>query len=454
MKALKLSEIESAVHGKRIRGDADVLIRGVSKDSREVSETELFFPLKGEKQDGHRFIPDAIRAGCGNFIVSDADAVPQGEAVNAILVDDVLTALQNLAAYYIRHFDMKKIAVTGSTGKTTTKDMVCHICEGHFKTAKSTANMNNEIGLPLSILAMDEGVQAGVFEMGMYTAGEIDLLAGIVRPDIGIITNIGTAHIRNFESQDGIRDAKLEIANYMGAGGSLVINTAGGLLTEECALGPYRLIKVGNTGKSDFILSGVEGGGENGVTFFLEHGDEMQRFFLPVLGAHNAMNAALAAAAVFCLGISMKGAAESLEQYAVTNRLMGKNGMKVIDDTYNAGPDSMRAALDTLENVRGIRKIAILGDMNELGARSEEYHRQLGAYAAHKKVDVLITVGEKATGIAAGARDAAPDLEILPFGTKDAAWEKMKHLLGAGDVILVKGSRGMEMETLVKRIME
>jgi UDP-N-acetylmuramoyl-tripeptide--D-alanyl-D-alanine ligase len=315
--------------------------------------------------------------------------------------------------------------------------------------------MNNEIGLPLSILGMEEDAEALVLEMGMYRAGEIDMLADIVRPDVGVITNIGTAHIKNFENQDGIRDAKLEIAGYMGPQDTLIINTTGdNALREVCAPGPYRIVKVGNTGKSDFILSGVESAGEKGVAFFLEHGEEILKFSMPILGIHNATNAALAVAAAFCLGVPMSEAAARLKKFTVSNKLTGRNGMKIIDDTYNANPDSMRAGLDTLETVRGIRKIAVLGDMNELGKKSDEYHRQIGAYAAGKGVDLLIAVGEKAAGIADGAKEAKPELTVLHFDTKDRAWDKMKGILRAGDVILVKGSRGMAMETLVKRILE
>jgi UDP-N-acetylmuramoyl-tripeptide--D-alanyl-D-alanine ligase len=455
MMELSFGEIAEAVGGRQICGDANARVRGVSTDSREAGAGDLFFPLIGENHDAHRFIPDALRAGCAHFIVAREDAAPADGAANVILVADTTRALQDLARFYIRRFDLKKLAVTGSTGKTTTKEMLAHICGGRYKTAKSPANRNNEIGLPLSILGMEAGTEAIVLEMGMYRAGEIDLLADIVRPNVGVITNVGTAHIKNFESKEGIRDAKLEIAGYMGPQDALIVNATGDdALGEAGAAGPYRLVKVGATGRSDFILSGVESDNEKGISFFLEHGEDMQRFFLPILGIHNATNAALAVAAASCVGVSMTEAAKLLDKFTISNKLTGRNGMKVIDDTYNANPDSMRAALDMLETVRGIRKVAVLGDMNELGKRSAEYHRQIGAYAARKGVDLLIAVGEKAAGIAAGAREAKPAPEVLHFENKDRAWEAMKGILTAGDVILVKGSRGMSMETLVKRILE
>jgi UDP-N-acetylmuramoyl-tripeptide--D-alanyl-D-alanine ligase len=456
MRELNFGEIAEAVKGRLINGDARVRVRGVSTDSREVGPSDLFFPLIGENHDAHDFIGDVLRAGCKNFIVAREDAAPADEhGANVILVADTTRALQDLARFYIRRFDVKKLAVTGSTGKTTTKDMLFHICEGRYKAAKSPANKNNEIGLPLSILGMAEDAEVAVFEMGMYRAGEIDLLADIVRPNVGVITNVGTAHIKNFESREGIQDAKLEIARYMGPQDTLIINTIGdNALHETVASGVYGLRKVGNTGKSDFILSGVRSDNDREISFFLEHGEDIQKFLIPILGIHNATNAALAVAAASCIGVSMTEAAKRLESFTLSNKLTGKNGMKVIDDTYNANPDSMRAALDMLETVRGIRKIAVLGDMNELGKKSAEYHRQIGAYAAGKDLGLLIAVGEKAAGIAEGAKTANAALEILHFETKERAWDAMKGILTAGDVILVKGSRGMAMETLVKRILE
>ncbi|MDR2133426.1 MAG: UDP-N-acetylmuramoyl-tripeptide--D-alanyl-D-alanine ligase [Clostridiales Family XIII bacterium] len=457
MMELSFGEIAEAVNGRLIGGDANARVRGVSTDSREaIEKNDLFFPLIGKTHDAHRFIQDATLAGCVNFVVSREDAAPADGSANVILVADTTRALQDLARFCLRRLDLKKLAVTGSTGKTTTKEMLAHICGARYKTAKSPANMNNEIGLPLSILRMEKGAEALVLEMGMYRAGEIDLLADIVRPNVGVITNVGTAHIENFENGDGIRDAKLEISGYMGPRDTLIVNATGDGAAELVAraAGPYGLIKVGNTGKSDFILSGVKSDNEKGISFFLEHGEEMRRFFLPILGIHNATNAALAVAAASCVGISMEEAAKRLNKFNLSSKLTGKNGMKVIDDTYNANPDSMRAALDMLETVRGIRKVAVLGDMNELGERSVEYHRQIGAYAAKKGVNLIIAVGEKAAGIAEGAREAKPALDVLHFETKDDAWGEMKGILTAGDVILVKGSRGMAMETLVKRILE
>jgi UDP-N-acetylmuramoyl-tripeptide--D-alanyl-D-alanine ligase len=456
MRELSICQVANAVKGRIISGDPRALVKGVSKDSRQVDAGDLFFPFKGERYDAHVFIPQLAEMGCSNFIVSEASAVSElvkkQETINVILVKDVGDALRDLARYYIRLFDIKKIAVTGSNGKTTTKDMIYRIISGRYEAVKTAANMNNEIGLPLSVMKLDERTKVGVFEMGMYTLGEIDLLADIVRPDVGVITNIGTAHIQNFENRDGIRQAKMEIAGYMDENCALVVNTEDGKLAEENAKGAYDLIKVGTGAFNDFVIADMENKGEEGISFSLKHSSEEGHFFLPVMGMHNAFNAALSVAAASRIGIGMEEAAERLREFSL-NKLIIKGEIKIIDDTYNASPDSVRAAIDMLEAVEGERKIAVLGDMNELGADSAEYHRQVGGYAA-TRVDVLITAGEKAIDIGRGAGSVKGRAKTYCCADKDGAWEILEGTLKAGDVVLVKGSRGTTMETLVKRMLE
>ena len=466
MKAFTIDTIAEAVNGKIIAGSPSAMVRNVSKDSRQVEPGDLFFPLKGERYDGHSFIAEAVKAGCSSFIVSSEEQAKKlidggfcGHTVeaavpNVILVEDVNKALRDLAAFYIRQFDLKKIAVTGSNGKTTTKDMIYQIISGRYSTIKSEANMNNEVGLPLSVLKLSESVEAAIFEMGMYTAGEIDMLADIVRPQTGIITNIGTAHIQNFESREGIRRAKMEIAAYMDSDCALIINTDCNLLTPKKSAGPYKLIKVGSAADNDFVLSDINNRGEAGIDFLISREAEKARFFLPILGVHNALNAALAVAAASEAGIGLMESAARLEGFSIPNKIIEHNGVKVIDDTYNASPDSMKAALDMLKSIEGKRHIAVLGDMNELGNNSKAYHNLIGAYAAIKGMDALITVGAKACEIGNGAEGNLGDGVLYICKTKEDAWGKLENMLRPDDVILIKGSRGMSMETLVKRILE
>lgn len=461
MKKLTMKEVSKAVKGRLIIGKEDSVIERVSTDSRNAGAEDLFFPLIGENHDAHKFIPMAAKGGCRNFIVSNAKSVEneaeiEGE-INVILVEDTTHALQDLAAFYLSTFNMKKIGVTGSTGKTTTKDMLYYICSEKYKTARNVGNFNNHIGLPLTVLGFEEGTEVGILEMGMSEFGEIHVLADIVRPHIGIITNIGTSHIENLGSRENILKAKLEITDFFSEKNLLVVNEISELLTKENTKGVYKRISIGNNGKSDFIISDIADKGEEGISFTLEHEFQTQRFEMPVPGRHNAVNASLAVAAATELGITMAEAAKGLSKMELTDKrlnIKGRNGIKVIDDTYNASPDSMKAGIDVLMASKGMRKIAVLADMLEMGKESPEYHREVGRYAGQKKVDLLIAVGADAKYIAEGAADELEAENIRYYSNKKDLLKEIMNILQLGDMVLVKGSRGMAMDQIVKKIME
>jgi UDP-N-acetylmuramoyl-tripeptide--D-alanyl-D-alanine ligase len=459
MKKLTMREICEAVDGQLIMGKYENCIYGVSTDSRAVQEGELFFSLIGENHDAHKFIPMAIESGCRGFIVSDAQELQQNKAsseINVIKVEDTTKALQKLATYYLNSFNIKKIGVTGSTGKTTTKDMLYYICSQKYKTQRNVGNLNNHIGLPLTILGFEEGVEVGILEMGMSESGEIHTLADIVRPNIGVITNVGTSHIENLGSRDGILKAKLEITDFFDASNTLIVNEINDLLTRENINEVYKTITIGNNGKSDYIISDIIDFGEEGIEFSVEHKLKVQRFKLPIPGRHNAINGTLAVAAAMELGISMEDAAKGLAKMELTDKrlnIKGKNGIKVIDDTYNASPDSMRAGIDVLMATRGMRKVAILADMLEMGKDSPLYHRQVGEYAAEQKVDLLIAVGKEAKYIAAAAESLGEE-RVCYYSSKEKLMSEIGTIMHPGDIILVKGSRGMAMDQVVKKIME
>lgn len=456
---LTIEQIVKAVDGILEQGNATDEISGVSTDSRKVTSDEVFFPLIGEQHDAHDFIPQAIENGCRTFIVSRQIemAADISGTLNFILVKDTTKALQDLASYYLSSMKIKKIGVTGSTGKTTTKEMLYWIFSEKYRTIRNLGNFNNHIGLPLTIFHLEADTEVGVFEMGMSELGEIDLLAKLVKPDIGIITNIGISHIENLGSRENILKAKLEITNYFNPENILIVNEDYELLSRDGVSGDYRLITAGETGRSDFILSGIKDYGEEGIEFTVEHEKEIQNFRLYVPGRHNAYNGVLAIAAGVNCGISMKEAAQGLAKMVITDKrlnIKGKNGMKVIDDTYNASPDSMRAAIDVLIATKGFRKIAILADMFELGENASEFHREVGHYAAEKSVDQLITVGENAKYIAEGAIPILGKNNVNHYKTKELLISDIGSMISSGDVILVKGSRGMAMDQVVKKIME
>jgi len=456
MKGLTIGQIAEAVQGDLLAGRETAVVRNICTDSRLAAEGDLFIPLIGERYDAHRFIPQALEKGCNSLLVSGKSFAEAGPSANIIAVKDTTAALQELAAYYLNLLSIKKIGVTGSTGKTSTKDLLYHVCSGTYKCGKNAGNFNNLIGVPLTILSLEEGTEVGIFEMGMDHPGEIDKLAEMIRPDMGIITNIGMAHIENLGSRENIFRAKMEITNYFRRSDTLIINQGGEFLTKENTAGDYRLVTVGTDGRSDYIISHIDDLGAQGIKFTLEYHGETEQFQLPVPGRHNAFNAALAVAAGAQLGISMKDAAAGLAKAELTdNRLsvMGKNGIKVIDDTYNASPDSMKSAIDVLMQTKGLRKVAILGDMLELGEFSRQQHELVGQYAAQQGVDVLIAIGPLAGFFLEGAR-GFPENAVFYFKKKKDFLKDMTRIIGQGDVILVKGSRGMAMEEIVKKIME
>jgi len=459
MMKLTIEQIVNAVNGSLAQGNMKDIATGVSTDSRKVTENEIFFPLIGEQHDAHDYIPQAVERGCRTIVVSKMVGIPQSpfNTLNLIMVEDTTKALQDLASYYLSLVPIKKIGVTGSTGKTTTKEMLYWIFSEKYKTMRNLGNFNNHIGLPLTIFNLEKDTEVGIFEMGMSEFGEIDLLAKLVRPDIGIITNIGISHIENLGSRENILKAKLEITNYFEPGNILIVNEDYELLSRDDVSGDYRLVTVGETGRSSFILSDIRDFGEEGIEFNVEHENEIQRFHLDVPGRHNAYNGILAVAAGVSCGISMREAAEGLKKLVITDKrlsIKGKNGMKIIDDTYNASPDSMIAAIDVLVATRGFRKIAILADMFELGENSSRFHFEVGQYAAQNKVDKLIAVGKNARFIAEGALPVLGENNVVYYETKELLMSDIGSMISSGDVILVKGSRGMAMDQVVKKIME
>ena len=459
MKRLTIEEITAAVGGSLLQGNPNDTVIGVSADSRKVEEGELFVPLIGEQHDAHDFIPQALERGCRTVVLSRQPDLSKDQAqnVNFILVADTTKALQDLASYYLSLLSIKKIGVTGSTGKTSTKEMLYWIFSEKYKTARNLGNLNNHIGLPLTALSLPEDTEVGIFEMGMSELGEIDLLADIVRPDIGIITNIGISHIENLGSRENILKAKLEITNYFDQNGILIVNEDSDFLSKDAVSGNYKTITTGETGRSNFILSNINDYGEEGIEFTIEHKEAIQTFRLKVPGRHNAYNGALAVAAGVLCGISMEEAARGLLKLEITDKrlnIKGKNGMKIIDDTYNASPDSMKAAIDVLKSTRGFRKIAILADMFELGDNAAEFHKEVGRYAAESPVDLLIAVGNQAKYIAEGAKEILGEDKIHYYETKELLISSIGSMISSGDVILLKGSRGMAMDQVVKKIME
>lgn len=459
MEKVKAIDIAKATGGKLLYGDSGSLVSGVSIDSRSVASGMVFFALKGERADGHDYIPEAVKAGCTAIVVEREDTIKVelgASRVPAIIkVPDSEKALQDLAAWYLTLFNLYKIGVTGSTGKTTTKEMLHCILSEKYKTVCNKGNFNNLIGLPLSVFEVDRTTEAAVFEMGMDMPEEIHRLAEIVRPDVAVITNIGISHLARLGSRDNIFKAKMEICDFMNKDNILVINGDNDLLSTIPIDRTYRVLKIGSKDDADICICNTKDMGEKGISFRLSKGEEYADFKIGAPGLHNSMNAALAVGAALCIGIDMDKAVTGLGNFTNTDKrlhIISARGMKIIDDTYNASPDSMRVALDVLAGIKSLRKIAILGDMFELGEEEEKYHREVGDYASQKGIDVIISVGKNAEQISIAAKESGT--QAFHFESKDMLINVMSQWVRKGDAILIKGSRGMAMDEIAKQLME
>jgi UDP-N-acetylmuramoyl-tripeptide--D-alanyl-D-alanine ligase len=462
MKTMKIGDINTFVNGTLLCGNPELTVTGVTSDSRKAGPGDLFIALIGENHDGHDYIDIAIEQGCSAVLMSRqierlVDAAQQIE-VAFILVEDTLLGLQALARSYINLFNLKKIAVTGSTGKTTTKEMLYAIFSEKYKTLRNLGNYNNHIGLPLTILRVSEEHEVGIFEMGMSGLGEIDLMAHILKPDVGVITNIGLSHVEKLGTRENILKAKMEITNYFTEHGLLIVNGDDDFLREiaDNTL-DYNVVSVGYTSGCDAHILGVKDFGEDGIRFDLEIQDKIETIILRTPGKHNAYNAALAIATGLVYDIDMATAARGLLKLEPAEKRLSvlvAKGLKIIDDTYNASPDSMRAAIDVLASIDGQRKVAILADMLELGDLSESFHLEVGKYAAEQTIDVVIAVGEKAKNIYQGAKEKSQHSKAFYFETKEALMAELDRIIKPGDVILIKGSRGMTMDQIVLKLMD
>ena len=457
MKNMTIQEIAQATGGELIRSCSEQTVSGVRHDSRECGTGDLFVCIKGPNRDGHSFIPQVIGQGCRSLLISDPAFLTDDMDVNAVLVSDTVYAMGELAKHYLNQLDLIRIAVTGSVGKTSTRDMIYYVLNEKYRCGRNLKNFNNDVGLPISIFNLDETCEAVVLEMGMSDFGEIDRLAEIVRPQIGVITNIGVAHMENLGSREGIFRAKMELTKHLlseESGGTMVFVYDDEFLNRENTAGDYDRVFVGTDGRSDFILSQIEDHGVGGVSFRLEHNTISRLVQIPVPGRHNAFNGAVAAAIGEKLGLSPEQIMEGLSKVSLTGsrlRVLRNDGLTVIDDTYNASPDSMRGALKVLQRSScSGRKTAILGEMYELGESSEQLHFGVGVFARSCGIDQLIAIGPLARNIADGCSGGMT--ETAWFDTKESFLKVWKEFVSPGDLILVKASRGMKMEEIVKQL--
>jgi UDP-N-acetylmuramoyl-tripeptide--D-alanyl-D-alanine ligase len=428
-------------------------ITGVSIDSRTLQQGELFVALRGDRFDGHDFVPDAIGRGAWGALVERSASGALGGLRNVIAVDDTLIALQEMARLHRGRFSLPVVAVTGSNGKTTTKEMLAAILRQRGPVLKNEGNLNNHIGVPLTLFRLREEHRAAVIEMGMSGLGEIAVLARLAQPDVGVITNIGPAHLQFLGSTDTVARAKGELLQGMRPGGTAVLNADDRYFGTLRALFPGRTVSFGTGGQADVRATGIEQQ-QDGTAMTVHAAGGTARVRLRTIGRHNVSNALAAAAAATVLGAPLDLVRSGLEEFrpvAMRSELRDVRGMRVLADCYNANPASVRAALETLSALGGGRTVAVLGDMLELGEAADEAHREAGRAAAGMGIGALIAVGPLGRQIAEGARSAGMAADrVRVADTPSQAAVLLRGIARTGDTVLIKGSRGMKMETVLE----
>lgn len=441
MEKLSLKEIAAALNTD-VGADTDIL--DVCIDTRKITKGALFICIRGERFDAHDFAAQAKEKGASALVVDhrlDVD-IPQ------LVVENTAKALLDLSSYYRSKFNIPIVALTGSVGKTTTKEFTYLVVNSEYNTVKTLGNLNNEIGLPQMLFRLDNTTQAAVIEMGMNHFDEIHRLSTATKPTIALITNIGVSHIENLGSRQGILKAKLEILDGLAKGSVLILN------------GDNDLLKTVKNDDYKIVFYGIENGEfkasditeeKDKTSFVVNYFGSSQRIIIPTIGIHNVYNALAAFAVGYYLGIDSQKCVDALSEYqpeGMRQKSVICGGIKCIEDCYNASPDSMRAGITTLANTQGKRKIAVLSDMLELGEYSDAAHTEVGKMAAELGIDYLFSFGEASKNIVSAAKKEGL-ANAFHFETKDELAEKLLDIIEEGDTILFKASRGMKLEDVI-----
>lgn len=444
MEKLRLSEIAQACGGSC---NTDCDIQGICIDTRKITKGCLFICIKGERFDGHQFASEAIKKGAAAVMIHseiDIDCA-------YVRVDDTSKALLALGGYYRSKFDIPVIGLTGSVGKTTTKEFTYLVVNSKYNAIKTIGNLNNEIGLPQMLFQLDKGTEAAVIEMGMNHFGEIHNLTEAAKPTLALITNIGVSHIENLGSREGILKAKLEILDGLKKGSTLLLNGDNDMLS-TVKRDDYNIVFYG-VDKGDFKADNITE--ENGCTSFtVNYYNKSQSITIPTIGIHNVYNALAAFAVGYYLDIDSEKCAAALASYkpeGMRQKSVEYKGITCIEDCYNASPDSMRAGITTLANTNGKRKIAVLSDMLELGDYSEKAHYEVGVIAAGCKIDFLLAFGNDSRHIIKGAIDNGMK-NAYHFDSKEELTDKLIDIIEKDDTILFKASRGMKLEDVIHSV--
>lgn len=444
---MTFKEMLNAIEGEVIVQKEEINFNKLCIDTRKIEKNNVFLAIKGANFNGNDFVVKALENGASIVIIDEVkfDLKEVQNKGTIIKVKDTREALLNLAKFYREKLGLKVVGVTGSTGKTSTKDLIAALLSDKYKVFKTKGNFNNDIGLPLMILELTSEFDVAVLEMGMSSLGEIELLASVARPNVAVITNIGLSHIENLKTQENILKAKMEICTFFNKENTLIVNAEDKLL-QNISSNVFKVKKIGYNHEYDVYASNIILR-EDETEFTAHLGSREKTFKLPMAGKHNVLNGMLAIALADGLGVTldqMAAGVKNLEATSMRLQVIKKDNITIINDCYNASPDSMKSSLDVLNTYTEGRKVAILGDMYELGTKSSEAHTEIGAYAGTKS-DLLVAVGENIENFAAGFGGN----EIKTYKSKQECIDDLKNVISKGDIVLVKASRGMKFEDIV-----
>ena len=459
MKNLTLENI-ARVCGGTYYGPADKLqeeVMSVITDSRKAEEGCLFVPIVGERVDAHKFIPQVMEAGA---LATLSERILENADFPYIKVESSLQAVKDIAEFYLQQLQIPVVGITGSVGKTSTKEVIASVLKEKYRTLKTQGNFNNELGLPLTVFRLRDEDEIAVLEMGISDFGEMTRLAKIARPNTCVITNIGTCHLENLGDRDGVLKAKTEIFKYLQKDGHIVLN---GDDDKLCMVKEYEGIKpvfFGMEADKDVYADEITSRGLKGMTCRIHIGGQSFMADIPMPGIHMVYNALAATAVGRIYGLTLeqiRHGIETLEAISGRFHMIETDRFLIVDDCYNANPVSMEAAIDLLLQADG-RRVAVMGDMFELGEQEKEMHARVGKYAADKGVECIICAGKLARCIYEGAREAAgerkdgPAAEIFYFEDRESLLEGINQILKPGDTILIKASHGMGFEKVVEQL--
>lgn len=451
MKKLTLSEIAKACNGTLTQPQcSDLYITSITTDSRKACNDCLFIPLKGERSDGHDFIMQTFNSGA-TCSLSEKE-IETDKPV--IMVESCYQAVKDIAEYYRCLFDIPVIGVTGSVGKTSTKEMIASVLSQKFNVHKTQGNFNNELGVPLTVFGLEEEHQVAVIEMGISDFGEMTRLSKIVKPTACVITNIGDCHLENLGDRNGVLKAKTEMFKYRSENGAVFLNGDDKHLSTITDVNGAKPVFYGLEDKNNYYATDIDNKGVKGINCVLCTPNNKIAVKIPAIGTYMVANALVAVAIGESLGMTVDEIAKGIESYKTVGSRDGviDNGyITIIDDCYNANPVSVKGGIDTLMNFNG-RKVCVLGDMKELGTNSKQLHFDTGKYAKDKNVDILIAVGTDAKDIAEGANGG--NTVVYYFETVQQAIDNLSSIIQKNDTVLVKASRAMKLENIVNSLKE